>query len=153
MPNEFFLGRLTTFRFELGRALISGRNPFSVFDIIGDGGLWFTSCNLSTIYCFSAIFSFLALNLLISKPPPVNNSFLAFLSSSTRTFVSYCSLRCLLYASSALFCVYFLFYSSKAYFLSFYSRRRWRSISAFLFLSSSLISLSLLFFYESYFYF
>ena len=133
---------------------MSGRKLYPDF-IIGSEFFWTNSGTLLYTSCFSgkyfyeANFSFLALSLLRSKPPPVCKSLRALLYSSALALSSSCSLICFLNASSALFWVYFLFYYSSTYFLSLASSKRCLSISAFLFLSSSLIYFYFLFFSES----
>ena len=135
---EFFVGRLT-FLLELGRALMSGRNDQVDF------------CIMSVVDLSAAIsiFSFLALSLLRSNPPPVSNYFLAFLSYQALALSYYCYLIYFLKASSALFCVYLRFSSYYVYFFTFYSSILCFYISALRFLSSSRSYFSRLFFSES----
>lgn len=97
---EFFVGRFT-FLLELGRALMSGRKDYVDFCII----------SVVDLSAAISIFSFFALSLLRSNPPPVSSYFLAFLYSSARDLSYYCYLIYFLKASSALFWVYLRFYS------------------------------------------
>lgn len=136
MANEFLTGKLTFLR-EFGLTLMSGRNDYVDF------------CMGSIVFSDISTFSFLARNLLRSKPPPVISSFLALLSSSACCFISSCSRMYFLKAYSARLCVSRRRSSSSFSFLNFSSSNLCRSISAFLFLSSSLSSFSLLFLSDS----
>ena len=147
------LGKVAFF-LELGLTFISGKKDYPVF------------YSFSTLYIFYSFYVIVALkvalngasteifffNLVRSNPPPVINSFLAFLSSYYLIFAYYCYLMCFFNASSALLCVYFLLSYSSCYFLSFSSASLCLYSSAFLLLSYYFSSLYCLFLSYSSFY-
>lgn len=135
-----------SFRFEPGRALMSGKKDSD--DFMNDSFVFYVISDL--IYVLLSLFfiyeEFRFISFVKSNPPPVWSYLRALLSSASFSFIYSCSFMYFFRAYSALFWVSLRFYSSSCSFLNFSSRSLFFYYSALLRRSSYLAFFSTWFF-------